>query len=51
MASRLLTTYECNTMWVKRRALLFDALSVTPEVVKSKEYERGQVFDFRDWQV
>ena len=38
-------------MWVKRSAFLVDALSVTPDILRSKEYERGQVSDFRDWQV
>lgn len=38
-------------MWVKRSAYLVDALSVTPEILKSEEYRRGQVSDFRDWQV
>eukprot|EP00904_Undaria_pinnatifida_P009634 jgi/Undpi1/5800/HiC_scaffold_2.g01074.m1 len=30
---------------------LVDALSVTPEILQSKEYRRGQVSDFRDWQL
>ncbi|CAN0347323.1 unnamed protein product [Hapterophycus canaliculatus] len=38
-------------MWVKRSAYLVDALSVTPEILKSKEYNENQVSDFRDWQV
>ncbi|CAM9405302.1 unnamed protein product [Ascophyllum nodosum] len=47
----LLANFECNTMWVKRRAFVVDALSVTPEILRSKEYERGQVSDLRDWQI
>lgn len=38
-------------MWVKRSAYLVDALSVTPEILRSKEYNNNQVSDFRDWQV
>lgn len=43
--------FDCTAMWVKKSAYLVDALSVTPEILKSKEYRRGQVSDFRDWQV
>ncbi|CAM9654577.1 unnamed protein product [Ectocarpus sp. 6 AP-2014] len=32
-------------------AYLVDALSVTPEILRSKEYNSNQVSDFRDWQV
>ncbi|CAM9098095.1 unnamed protein product [Laminaria digitata] len=47
----LLVNFDCTAMWVKKSAYLVDALSVTPEILKSKEYRRGQVSDFRDWQV
>ena len=46
-ANRLLTNFECSTMWVKHRKALLDALSLTPEYLKSKEYEEGLVYDYR----
>lgn len=49
--ARLLTTFDCTAMWVKCSERLVDALSVTPEYLRSKEYDRRQVSDFRDWQV
>ncbi|CAM9528472.1 unnamed protein product [Ectocarpus fasciculatus] len=47
----LLVNFDCTAMWVKRSAYLVDALSVTPEILRSKEYNSNQVSDFRDWQV
>eukprot|EP00752_Nemacystus_decipiens_P001994 g1917.t1 len=47
----LLVNFDCTAMWVKRSAYLVDALSVTPEILRSKEYSSNQVSDFRDWQV
>ncbi|CAN0312131.1 unnamed protein product, partial [Scytosiphon promiscuus] len=38
-------------MWVKNSAYLVDALSITPEYLKSKEYSAKQVTDYRDWQI
>ena len=48
---RLLVNFDCTAMWVKRSEFLVDALSVTPEILRSKEYSSNQVSDFRDWQV
>eukprot|EP00903_Cladosiphon_okamuranus_P005441 g5426.t1 len=47
----LLVNFDCTAMWVKRSSYLVDALSVTPEILRSKEYNNDQVSDFRDWQV
>ncbi|CAM9422706.1 unnamed protein product [Pylaiella littoralis] len=47
----LLVNFDCTAMWVKRSACLVDALSVTPEILRSKEYNANQVSDFRDWQI
>ncbi len=49
--NRLLVNFDCTAMWVKRSTYLVDALSVTPEILRSKEYNNNQVSDFRDWQV
>ena len=38
-------------MWVKSRHDLTDALSVTPEYLRNKASESGEIFDYRDWQI
>ena len=48
---RFLVNFDCTATWVKKSAYLVDALSITPEILMSKEYRLGQVSDFRDWQV
>ena len=45
------TTFDCCAMFVSERKWLIDALSITPEYLRSKEYDRGLVSDYRDWQV
>lgn len=47
----LLVNFDCSTMWVAHRAWLIRALSLTPEYLRSSEYERGLVHDYRDWQI
>lgn len=37
-------------MFVRSRHWLLRALSITPEYLRSPEYERGLVSDYRDWQ-
>ena len=34
-------------MWVKERAALLNALSITPAYLRSKEYDSGLVTDYR----
>lgn len=38
-------------MFVRARSWLLRALSITPEILRSPEYDRGLVSDYRDWQV
>lgn len=38
-------------MWVQERRWLLQALSLTPEYLRSAEYDSGLVQDYRDWQV
>lgn len=47
----MLTNFDCSTMWVQDRRHLLRALSLTPEYLRSKEYDSGLVSDYRDWQV
>lgn len=47
----LLVNFDCSASWVKNRNDIVDALSITPEYLRNKATESGEVFDFRDWQV
>jgi aromatic-L-amino-acid/L-tryptophan decarboxylase len=47
----LLTNFNCSTMWVQEKEWLLRALSLTPEYLRSKEYEAQLVQDYRDWQI
>ena len=47
----LLTNFDCSAMWVADKKHLLQALSLTPEYLRSKEYEDGNVQDYRDWQI
>jgi aromatic-L-amino-acid decarboxylase len=45
----LLTTFDCSTFWVRDRAPLLGALSLTPEYLRNAASESGAVVDYRDW--
>ncbi len=47
----LLTNFDCDCMYVRDRAALTDALSVTPEYLRNPATSSGSVVDYRDWQV
>lgn len=47
----LLTTFDCSTLWVRDRAPLIDALSITPEYLRNAASDAGAVIDYRDWQI
>lgn len=47
----LLTTFDCSTLWVSDREHFTRSLSVTPEYLRSREGDRGEVIDYRDWQI
>lgn len=42
---------ECAAMWVRHKADFTTGLTMNPEYLKYDEYERGEVTDFKDWQV
>ena len=45
----LLTTFDCSAFWVRDRAPLLGALSLTPEYLRTAASESGAVVDYRDW--
>ncbi len=47
----LLTNFDCDCFYVRDRAALTDALSVTPEYLRNAATVSGSVVDYRDWQV
>lgn len=47
----LLTNFDCDCFWTADRTALHAALAVTPEYLRHPASERGQVTDFRDWQI
>eukprot|EP00744_Colponema_vietnamica_P007353 GILI01010590.1.p1 GENE.GILI01010590.1~~GILI01010590.1.p1 ORF type:complete len:509 (-),score=126.26 GILI01010590.1:127-1551(-) len=47
----MLTNFDCSLFWTKDRSSLLDALSITPEYLRSRAYEAGLVSDYRDWQI
>lgn len=47
----LLTNFDCSMMWVRNRADLIDALSISPSYLKNAASDSGAVIDYRDWMV
>jgi len=47
----LLTSFDCDCFWTRDRDSLTGALSVTPEYLRNRASETGQVIDYRDWQI
>lgn len=47
----LLTNFDCDCFWTRDRASLIGALSVTPEYLRNRASQSGQVIDYRDWQI
>jgi aromatic-L-amino-acid/L-tryptophan decarboxylase len=47
----LLTNFDCDCFYVRDRAALTDALSITPEYLRNAATTSGSVVDYRDWQV
>lgn len=46
-----LTSFDCDLFWVRDRAALTRALSITPEYLRNEASDAGAVIDYRDWQV
>ena len=47
----LLTNFDCDCFVVRDRRTLTDALSITPEYLRNRPSDSGEVFDYRDWQI
>ncbi|MEH2446513.1 MAG: pyridoxal-dependent decarboxylase [Nostoc sp.] len=47
----MLTNFDCTCFYVKDRAKLIHALSITPEFLKNQASTSGKVIDYRDWQI
>lgn len=39
-----LVNFDCSTLWVRERTLLTDALDVTPEFLRTKQGDTGQLY-------
>lgn len=47
----MLTTFDCDLFYAADRAALLGALSITPEYLRTVPGDKGQVIDYRDWQI
>ncbi len=47
----LLTNFDCDLFYVANKSDLVNALTMTPEYLRNKATESGQVFDYSGWQV
>jgi len=47
----LLTNFDCSAFWTADPQSLTAALGVTPEYLRNRATDAGQVVDYRDWQI
>ncbi|HVR29107.1 MAG TPA: pyridoxal-dependent decarboxylase [Thermoanaerobaculia bacterium] len=47
----MFTNFDCTCMWVADRRALIEALAITPEYLRNRASESGEVIDYRDWHV
>jgi aromatic-L-amino-acid decarboxylase len=47
----MFTNFDCTCMWVRDRRALIDALTITPDYLRNRASESGEVIDYRDWHV
>ena len=47
----LFTNFDCDAFWVADRRALTETLSVTPEYLRNRASESGEVTDYRDWHI
>jgi aromatic-L-amino-acid decarboxylase len=45
----LLTTFDCDAMYVADRAALTSAMTQSPEYLRTAQSDAGTVIDYRDW--
>ncbi|MCC6284741.1 MAG: aspartate aminotransferase family protein [Phycisphaerales bacterium] len=46
----LLTTFDCDVFFLRDRAPLIEAMSITPAYLRNEASASGRVLDYRDWQ-
>ena len=47
----MFTNFDCDAFWVRDRRALIETLSVTPEYLRNRASEAGEVLDYRDWHI
>lgn len=47
----LLTSFDCDALYVADRSALIEALSQTPEYLRNRQSDAGAVIDYRDWHI
>ena len=47
----MFTNFDCDVFFVKNRKELIDTFTLTPEYLRNKASESGQVIDYRDWHI
>ena len=47
----MFTNFDCDAFWVRDRRALIETLSVTPEYLRNRESDAGEVTDYRDWHI
>lgn len=47
----MFTNFDCDAFWVRDRRALTGTLSVTPEYLKNRASDAGEVIDYRDWHI
>ncbi len=47
----MFTNFDCDAFFVRDRRALTETLSVTPEYLRNRASEEGEVWDYRDWQI
>jgi aromatic-L-amino-acid decarboxylase len=47
----MLTSFDCDCLYVADRKHLIQTLSVLPEYLRNQATESGAVIDYRDWQI
>ena len=47
----MFTNFDCDAFWVRDRRALIETLSVTPEYLRNRASDAGEVLDYRDWHI
>ncbi len=47
----MLANMDCSTLWVREKADMVSAFSITPEYLRTASSDSGAVIDYRDWQL